>query len=306
MIPAIAVNGLKKVYVNGFSALQGIDLVIAAGDFFSLLGPNGAGKSTFIEIVASLISKTAGTVKIFGHDLDQEPLLAKSYIGLVPQEINLGAFSEPQKILVDQAGYYGVPSKIAKARAEFYLRRLDLWQKRDSRVLMLSGGMKRRLMIARALMHEPKLLILDEPTAGVDIEFRHSIWDFLRDINAKGTTIILTTHNLEEAETLCRNVALIDRGQVKEQKSMFEFLSLLRKETLIFSLATDLTQPVLLDGYPCRLIDSNTLEIDVDVDANLSDLFNALAAKDIPIRSMRNKVNRLEELFLRLTAKENK
>ncbi len=258
-----------------------IDLTVTAGDFFSLLGPNGAGKSTVIEIIASLISKTTGTVKVFGYDLDQAPCAAKACIGLVPQEINLAAFSEPQQVLINQAGYYGVASKIAKARAEMYLRRLDLWHKRKSQVLMLSGGMKRRLMIARALMHEPKLLILDEPTAGVDIELRRSIWDFLRDINAKGTTIILTTHYLEEAEILCRNVALIDKGRVKEQKTMPEFLSMLHKETFIFYLDTELAMTPQLEGYVCRLIDAKTLEIDIDVEKNLSNLFMLLSVKNI-------------------------
>lgn len=297
---ALEISGLTKVYGNGVHALKGIDLDVAEGEFCALLGPNGAGKTTAIGIITSLVNKTAGSVKIFGHDADRDSSAAKSCLGLVPQEINLNLFEKVQSIVVTQAGYYGIPRRTALERAERYLRELHLWDRRDDIARSLSGGMKRRLMIARALVHEPRLLILDEPTAGVDIEIRRSMWRFLRKINDDGTTIILTTHYLEEAENLCRHVAIIDEGRIIVDDRMSRVLRKLSVETLVFNLAEDLAGGLAVDGYEIRQVDPTTLEVDVASDRGVNDLFSALSDRGIRVISMRNKANRLEELFMRL------
>ncbi len=297
---ALSLVGLEKVYSNGVRALHGIDLEVDEGDFFALLGPNGAGKTTAIGIITSLVNKTAGRVEIFGHDIDRELELAKSMIGVVPQEINFNQFEKVFNILVNQAGYYGIPRAEARRRAEKYLRQLELWDKRDQISRNLSGGMKRRLMIARALVHEPRLLILDEPTAGVDIEIRRSMWEFVRGINQAGTTIILTTHYLEEAENLCRNIAIIDQGRIIEHSRMDRLLRKLRKASVLLSLRLPLLKAPELDGYPCRLLDGETLEVEVAGERGLSALFEQLNGLGIAVHSMRNKTNRLEELFMEL------
>ncbi|MEW5682396.1 MAG: ABC transporter ATP-binding protein [Pseudomonadota bacterium] len=296
---ALDIKGLHKVYKSGTVALSGIDLVVKQGDFFALLGPNGAGKSTTIGIISSLVNKTSGSVKVFGHDIDTELEAAKSQLGLVPQEFNFNQFETLLQIVVNQAGYYGVPKKLALERAEKYLGQLGLWEKRHARSRELSGGMKRRLMIARALMHEPKLLILDEPTAGVDIELRRSMWEFLRKINQQGVTIILTTHYLEEAEMLCRNIAIIDKGQIIENTSMKALLSKLTVETFVLDVAGDIAR-VQLDGFNWRQLDDHSLEVDVEKSQGLNPIFAQLTAQDIKVLSMRNKANRLEELFVTL------
>jgi len=300
---ALEVRGLLKGYRNGVQALRGIDLDVAEGDFFALLGPNGAGKSTLIGICTSLVTKTAGTVRVFGHDLDTELEAAKACIGVVPQEINLNQFETPETIVVNQAGFYGIPRAVARERAEKYLTALSLWDKRGKMARTLSGGMKRRLMIARALMHEPRLLILDEPTAGVDIEIRRSMWDFLRELNAGGTTIILTTHYLEEAESLCRNIAIIDRGRIAEADRMDSLLRKLHTESFVLSLRSPVQQLPSVAGYELRLLDPQTLEVEVNKDRDLNDVFARLSADGIQVVSMRNKVNRLEEIFMRLVDK---
>jgi ABC-2 type transport system ATP-binding protein len=297
---ALSVQGLTKTYGNGVQALKGIDLAVEEGDFFALLGPNGAGKTTLIGIVTSLVNKTAGTASIFGHDIDRELDRAKSCIGIVPQEINFNMFESPETIVVNQAGFYGVERSVARQRAERYLKQLQLWEKRKGMARALSGGMKRRLMIARALMHEPKLLILDEPTAGVDIEIRRSMWDFLREINRQGTTIILTTHYLEEAETLCRNIAIIDGGRIIERDRMGNLLRRLHTESFLLSLRDPLATAPRLDGFALKYVDDHTLEVEVSKDQNLNDLFGRLSAQGVEVQSMRNKVNRLEEMFMRL------
>jgi ABC-2 type transport system ATP-binding protein len=299
MEPALSIQGLQKVYKSGTKALQGIDLVVQQGDFFALLGPNGAGKSTTIGILSSLVNKTAGQVKVFGFDLDTQLEQAKSQLGLVPQEFNFNQFETVLQIVVNQAGYYGVPRQLAHERAEKYLTQLGLWEKRNARGRELSGGMKRRLMIARALMHEPKLLILDEPTAGVDIEVRRSMWDFLQHINAAGVTIILTTHYLEEAEQLCRNIAIIDKGRIVENTTMKQLLSKLTKETFVLDLAA-LPADLQLVGYSMRVLQDNSIEVDVEKSQGLNGVFAALAAQQVQVMSMRNKANRLEELFVNL------
>lgn len=299
MEPALSIQGLQKVYKSGTKALQGIDLVVQQGDFFALLGPNGAGKSTTIGILSSLVNKTAGQVKVFGFDLDTQLEQAKSQLGLVPQEFNFNQFETVLQIVVNQAGYYGVPRQLAHERAEKYLTQLGLWEKRNARGRELSGGMKRRLMIARALMHEPKLLILDEPTAGVDIEVRRSMWDFLQHINAAGVTIILTTHYLEEAEQLCRNIAIIDKGRIIENTTMKQLLSKLTKETFVLDLAA-LPADLQLAGYSMRVLQDNSIEVDVEKSQGLNGVFAALAAQQVQVMSMRNKANRLEELFVNL------
>ncbi|MDG4551050.1 MAG: ABC transporter ATP-binding protein [Candidatus Contendobacter sp.] len=301
--PALALRNLRKVYANGLEALRGIDLEVAEGEFFALLGPNGAGKSTTIGIVCSLVRKTGGEVQVFGHDMDRDLSLAKSCIGLVPQEFNFNQFEPVVEIVVNQAGYYGIPRALAHRRAETYLRQLGLWEKRREMARQLSGGMKRRLMIARALVHEPKLLILDEPTAGVDIEIRRSMWDFLRQINAQGTTIILTTHYLEEAENLCRHIAIIDRGEIIENTRMQTLLGRLHLETFVLNLRQPLAESLEIPGYPLRRIDEYTLEVDVAREQGLNALFPRLSARGIEVSSLRNKTNRLEELFLRLVDK---
>jgi len=297
---ALAVKGLTKTYKNGVKALKGIDLEVEEGDFFALLGPNGAGKTTLIGIVTSLVNKTAGKVDVFGHDLDAELARAKSCIGIVPQEINFNMFETPETIVVNQAGFYGVDRHVARERAEKYLKQLQLWDKRKGIARALSGGMKRRLMIARALMHDPKLLILDEPTAGVDIEIRRSMWDFLRGINQQGTTIILTTHYLEEAENLCRNIAIIDKGEVILRDRMANLLRKLHVESFVFMLRNPVTTLPSLPGYAAKLVDDHTLELEVSKEQSLNDIFAQLAAQGIEVISMRNKVNRLEEMFMRL------
>jgi ABC-2 type transport system ATP-binding protein len=297
---ALSAKGLIKTYKNGVQALKGIDLDVEEGDFFALLGPNGAGKTTLIGIVTSLVNKTAGQVSVFEHDIDRELDRAKSCIGIVPQEINFNMFESPETIVVNQAGFYGVERGLARQRAEKYLKQLQLWEKRKTMARALSGGMKRRLMIARALMHEPKLLILDEPTAGVDIEIRRSMWEFLREINAQGTTIILTTHYLEEAESLCRNIAIIDGGRIIVRDRMSNLLRKLQTESFVFTLRNPVAQAPALDGYRATLVDDHTLEIEITKDQNLNDIFARLSAQGVDVLSMRNKVNRLEEMFMRL------
>jgi ABC-2 type transport system ATP-binding protein len=297
---ALVLRQLTKTYKNGIKALKGIDLDVAEGDFFALLGPNGAGKTTVIGIVTSLVNKTSGVVEVFGHDIDRELEVAKSCIGVVPQEINFNMFETLFTIVVNQAGFYGIARPLAKQRAEKYLKQLQLWERRHSIARALSGGMKRRLMIARALMHEPKLLILDEPTAGVDIEIRRSMWDFLRNINEQGTTIILTTHYLEEAENLCRNVAIIEGGRIIERDSMVNVLRKLQTEVFVFNLSASRTLPPQMPGFKTSLSDDHTLEIEVSKGQTLNDIFAQLSSQGIQVNSMRNKVNRLEELFIRL------
>ena len=302
-VPALAILDLKKTYANGLEAVRGIDLDIAEGEFFALLGPNGAGKSTTIGIVCSLVRKTGGSVRVFGRDIDTELTAAKRCIGLVPQEFNFNQFEPVAEIVVNQAGYYGIPRDLAFRRAETYLKQLGLWEKRREMARQLSGGMKRRLMIARALVHEPRLLILDEPTAGVDIEIRRSMWEFLREINARGTTIILTTHYLEEAESLCRHVAIIDRGLIAQNARMSALLGQLRVETFVLNLRRPLTELPDVSGYALRRVEASTLEADVSKDRGLNDLFRQLSARGIEVSSLRNKANRLEELFIRLVDK---
>ncbi len=302
-VPALAIRDLRKTYANGLQAVRGIDLDIAEGEFFALLGPNGAGKSTAIGIVCSLVRKTGGSVRVFGHDIDTDLTAAKRCIGLVPQEFNFSQFEPVVEIVVNQAGYYGIPRALAQRRAETYLKQLGLWEKRREMARQLSGGMKRRLMIARALVHEPKLLILDEPTAGVDIEIRRSMWEFLREINGRGTTIILTTHYLEEAESLCRHVAIIDEGLIVESGQMGALLGRLNVETFVLNLRYPLAELPDVSGYTLRRVDASTLEADVSKDRGLNDLFQQLSAHGIVILSLRNKVNRLEELFIRLVDK---
>jgi ABC-2 type transport system ATP-binding protein len=297
---ALVLRRLTKIYKNGIHALKGIDLDVAEGDFFALLGPNGAGKTTVIGIVTSLVNKTSGTVEVFGYDLDRQLELAKSCIGVVPQEINFNMFETLFTIVVNQAGFYGIPRRLAKQRAEKYLKQLQLWDRRNSIARALSGGMKRRLMIARALMHEPRLLILDEPSAGVDIEIRRSMWEFLRNINAEGTTIILTTHYLEEAENLCRNIAIIEGGRIIERDTMPNVLRKLQAETFVLNLSEPRREPPLLPGYKSALTDDHTLEVEVSKGQSLNDIFAQLSSQGFRINSMRNKVNRLEELFMRL------
>jgi ABC-2 type transport system ATP-binding protein len=297
---ALVLRQLTKIYKNGIQALKAIDLEVDEGDFFALLGPNGAGKTTIIGITTSLVNKTSGQVEVFGHDIDKELEAAKSCIGLVPQEINFNMFETPFTIVVNQAGFYGIPRGLAKMRAEKYLKQLQLWDRRNSIARSLSGGMKRRLMIARALMHEPKLLILDEPTAGVDIEIRRSMWEFLRNINEQGTTIILTTHYLEEAENLCRNIAIIEGGNIIERDSMTNVLRKLQTEVFVFNLRDARTTPPTLSGFTALLSDDHTLEIEMSKSQSLNDIFAQLSAQGIVVNSMRNKVNRLEELFIRL------
>lgn len=296
---ALDIQQLRKTYRGGLEALKGIDLAVQEGDFYALLGPNGAGKSTTIGIISSLVNKTSGTVKIFGYDLDKQLELAKAQIGLVPQEFNFSQFEKVQQIVVQEAGFYGVPRRVALERAEEYLTALDLWGKRDHAARTLSGGMKRRLMIARALMHRPRLLILDEPTAGVDIEIRRSMWQFLQDLNRQGVTIILTTHYLEEAEMLCRNIGIINHGEIIENTSMRALLSKLQKETVIL----DLDKPaasVVLKGYDYRAVSEQSLEVDISKESGLNPVFLQLQEQQINVWSMRNKSNRLEELFVSL------
>ncbi|BEE06160.1 MULTISPECIES: ABC transporter ATP-binding protein [Aeromonas] len=302
---ALEISGLKKTYQGGVEALKGIDLTVRQGDFFALLGPNGAGKSTTIGVISSLVNKSAGKVKVFGYDIDSDLELAKAQLGLVPQEFNFSQFEKVIQIVTHQAGFYGVPKAEAKIRAEKYLRQLDLWEKRDMPARTLSGGMKRRLMIARALMHEPKLLILDEPTAGVDIEIRRSMWTFLKDLNEQGVTIILTTHYLEEAEMLCRNIGIIDKGRLIENTSMKNLLGKLGRETFLLDLAPGSAVPEVPE-FNGRMPDERTLEVDLDKSQSLNSLFEQLSKQQVQVVSMRNKANRLEELFVNLVEEGRK
>lgn len=302
MTQALSIVNLQKSYKSGTLALKGISLDVQQGDFFALLGPNGAGKSTTIGIISALVNKSSGQVRVFGIDLDNDLEGAKSQLGLVPQEFNFNQFETVLQIVVNQAGYYGVPRTLAYQRAEKYLTALGLWEKRQARARELSGGMKRRLMIARALVHEPKLLILDEPTAGVDIELRRSMWEFLKEINASGITIILTTHYLEEAEMLCRNIAIIDKGQIIEHTSMKALLAKLNKETFVLDV-TAVPTGFQLEGFQWRSLDEHTLEVDVEKNQGLNAVFAQLSAQQVQVMSMRNKANRLEELFVSLIEK---
>jgi len=300
MTEALRIEQLAKRYDNGQEALKGIDLTVQQGDFFALLGPNGAGKSTTIGIICSLVNKTAGKVQVFGVDIDRDFAGAKKFIGVVPQEFNFNVFEKVEDIVVTQGGYYGMPRALARERAEKYLKQLGLWDKRRNTARMLSGGMKRRLMIARALVHEPRLLILDEPTAGVDIEMRRSMWDFIRDINRAGTTIILTTHYLEEAESLCRNIAIIDQGRIVENTSMRALLKQLHREVFILDSVDILPVDLTVANFTIERMDDHCLEAVVEKGQNLVDLFARLGEQGIVIGSMRNRANRLEELFVRL------
>ena len=308
MTCALEIKGLHKSYGDGFKALKGIDLHVNEGDFFALLGPNGAGKSTTLGIVSSLVNKSGGTVKVFGHDIDTDLAGAKLNLGVVPQEFNFNQFEKVFDIVTTQAGYYGIPFKQSRVSAEKYLKKLGLWDKRNTPARMLSGGMKRRLMIARALVHEPRLLILDEPTAGVDIELRRSMWQFLEEMNRQGTTIILTTHYLEEAEALCRNIAIIDHGEIIRHTSKRELLQQLSVETFVLDTEQELPAAPELEGYRCMLNGEGALEVDVTKGQGLNPLFVELEKQGIKVLSMRTKANRLEELFVRMVednAREN-
>jgi len=300
---ALEVKNLKKTYANGVEALKGISLNVEEGDFFAFLGPNGAGKSTLIGIISSLVNASSGEVNIFGTSVQKNRSLAMSYIGLVPQELNFNQFEKPLEIIVNQAGYYGIKRKEALERAEKYLRQLQLWDKHDVPSRMLSGGMKRRLMIARAMINQPRLLILDEPTAGVDIEIRRSMWEFIRGINEKGTTVILTTHYLEEAEELCRNIAIIDHGEIVRNTDMKSLLSTLEIETFVLDLRDPISELPVIEGLEFKLRDETTLEVSLPKQRSLNALFAALDGTGLQVESMRNKSNRLEELFLRLVEK---
>ena len=298
---ALEIKNLIKTYATGVQAVKGIDLTVEQGDFYALLGHNGAGKSTTIGIISSLVNKTSGSVKVFGYDLDAQKTQLKQQIGLVPQEFNFNQFEKVVDVLIQQAGFYGIPLKEAKVRAEIWLKKLDLWEKRTHLTRELSGGMKRRVMIARALMHNPKLLILDEPTAGVDIELRRSLWDFLRELNQQGTTIILTTHYLEEAENLCRNIGIIQHGKLIENTSMKSLLAKLETEIFVLDLQNmPQNRPLVIEHYPHKLLDENTLEVEVQRAQGLTNLFTQLTAQNVEVLSMRNKSNRLEELFLKM------
>ncbi len=300
MTKALSIRGLKKTYDNGFTALKGIDLDVEQGDFFALLGPNGAGKSTTLGIVSTLVNKTAGEVEIFGHNISSDAVNAKKMLGVVPQEFNFNQFEKVRDIIITQGGYYGMPAAEAAERCDHYLKALGLWEKRNDVSRMLSGGMKRRLMIARALIHQPRLLILDEPTAGVDIELRRSMWEFLTRINAEGTTIILTTHYLEEAESLCRNIAIIDRGEIRANTSKRELLAQLSSETFVLDVMPPLTEVPAVNGYALELKGDHNLVVEVEKSQGLNGLFKQLDQLGIQVVSMRNKSNRLEELFVRL------
>jgi ABC-2 type transport system ATP-binding protein len=300
---ALQVDNLTKTYANGVEALKGISLGVEEGDFFALLGPNGAGKSTLIGIISSLVNASSGDVNVFGTSVQNQRSKAMSFIGLVPQELNFNQFEKPIEIIVNQAGYYGINRKLAHERAEKYLRQLQLWDKHDKPSRMLSGGMKRRLMIARAMVNEPRLLILDEPTAGVDIEIRRSMWEFIRGINASGTTVILTTHYLEEAEELCRNIAIIDHGRIIQDTDMKSLLATLDVETVVLDVREPLAAAPVVEGMEIVLRDENTLEATFPKQKSLNNLFSELDRSGVRVLSMRNKANRLEELFLRLVDK---
>lgn len=295
---ALEIKDLVKQYPTGVQAVRGINLTVRQGDFYALLGHNGAGKSTTIGIISSLVNKTSGTVKVFGYDLDTQKTALKRQIGLVPQEFNFNQFELVMNILIDQAGYYGIPKKEALIQAEKWLKKLELWDKRYHKIRELSGGMKRRVMIARALMHDPKLLILDEPTAGVDIELRRTMWDFLRELNQQGTTIILTTHYLEEAELLCRHIGIIQHGKLIENTSMKELLSKLKTETFVLDLAHSV--PLAITDYPIKWLDDTTIEVEVKREQGITSLFKTLSEQGAEVLSMRNKSNRLEELFMKM------
>ena len=301
---ALSIKNLTKTYANGNRALKGIDLAVEEGDFYALLGPNGAGKTTAIGIISSLVNKSGGHVEIFGHDIDIEIEAAKACIGIVPQEINLNLWEKVGNIVSNQAGYYGIGGKLARERVEKYLRALRLWDRRNDIARSLSGGMKRRLMIARALVHEPRLLILDEPTAGVDIEIRRSMWEFLREINDAGTTIILTTHYLEEAESLCRNIAIIDEGRIIEDARMSDILRRLQREVFVLSIDGELQAAPQLDGFVTRLRDDGELEVEKGRGTAINDMFAQLQAQGIRVASLRNKANRLEEMFMHLVERK--
>jgi ABC-2 type transport system ATP-binding protein len=303
---ALSIHNLTKVYSTGVAALKGINLQVEEGDFFALLGQNGAGKSTTIGIICSLINKTSGEISVFGHDTDTARPQAKSLIGVAPQEMNFSLFEKISNILIDQAGYYGIPRSIAIKRMEKYLKKMGIWEKRDQPAFRLSSGMKRRLLIARALMNEPKLLILDEPTAGVDIELRHTLWHFLTELNNNGTTIILTTHYLEEAEQLCKNVAIIDHGEIIENANMKSLINQLHMQTLLLDTERPLLQLPTLDDYHLRLIDETTLEVEIHRGQTINELLHLLTQENISIMGMRNKTNRLEELFIHLVSTTEK
>ncbi|MBT9098104.1 ABC transporter ATP-binding protein [Methylovulum psychrotolerans] len=302
---ALSIRNLKKTYGNGFQALKGIDLDVEAGDFFALLGPNGAGKSTAIGIISSLVNASSGSVSIFGHDLEKERSQAKSCIGLVPQEINFNQFDTVQSILLNQAGYYGTPRKLALQRTEQCLKQMDLWDKRDTVSRRLSGGMKRRVMIARAMVHAPKLLILDEPTAGVDIEIRRSMWKMMEEVNQQGTTIILTTHYLEEAESLCRNIAIIDQGHIVEHSDMKSLLARLNVDHFVLDLAEPMAAAPVLAGFKAEWVSEKVLEVAVPKESGLNELFRQLSEQQIQVLSLKNKTNRLEQLFMDLVDAKN-
>ncbi|WP_428820706.1 ABC transporter ATP-binding protein [Microbulbifer sp. MCCC 1A16149] len=306
MTAALSIRNLEKTYDNGFQALKGISFDVQPGDFFALLGPNGAGKSTTIGILCSLVRKTAGEVSIFGIDIDKDFPKAKQMLGVVPQEFNFSQFEKVFDIVCTQGGFYGMPRSLAEERTEKYLRKLGLWDKRNTQARMLSGGMKRRLMIARALIHEPRLLILDEPTAGVDIELRRSMWEFLQEINKQGTTIILTTHYLEEAESLCRNIAIIDQGDIVENTSIKSLIKTLSREVFILDVRESLGEAPDFGEFDGRLVDEHSLEVTVEKGQSLSDLFTLLSAQNIAVTSMRNRANRLEELFVSLLTENKK
>ena len=297
---ALSIRNLRKTYSNGFTALKGIDLEVESGDFFALLGPNGAGKSTAIGIISSLVNKTSGSVSIFGHDLNKDQAKAKSCIGLVPQEINFNQFETVKNIVLNQAGYYGIPRKQAIKNTEKCLKQMSLWDKRDAVSRRLSGGMKRRVMIARALVHSPRLLILDEPTAGVDIEIRRSMWEMMEEVNKQGTTIILTTHYLEEAESLCRNIAIINDGLIVEKSGMADLLTRIKKDHFVLDLAKAIVDLPIIEGYELELAESKILNVTVPKGRSLNPLFQQLTAQDIDVLSLKNKTNRLEQLFMDL------
>ncbi|MDR3478217.1 MAG: ABC transporter ATP-binding protein [Gammaproteobacteria bacterium] len=303
---ALSVKNLSKKYANGQVALKGIDLEVSEGDFFALLGQNGAGKSTTIGIISSLINKTAGQITVFGHDMDTHLDAAKLCLGVVPQEMNFNPFEKIADVVINQAGYYGIPRKIAEKRMEHYFKKLGIWEKHKQAGLRLSGGMKRRLLIARALINQPKLLILDEPTAGVDIELRHMLWQYLRELNEQGTTIILTTHYLEEAEHLCKNVAIIDHGEIIENTNMKELIARLDSQTMILDLDKPPISHLMLPDYHARMVDETTMEIKIHKTQSLNILFNELTQKGFNVTGIRNKTNRLEELFMELIAANKK
>ncbi|WP_102134626.1 ABC transporter ATP-binding protein [Candidatus Berkiella aquae] len=304
MMKALNIRNLQKIYDNGTQALKGIDLEVAEGDFFGLLGPNGAGKSTTIGIISSLVVKTAGQIEIFGHDLDKDTTVAKRLLGLVPQEFNFNVFEKCIDILTNQAGYYGIEYAKAKERAEYYLKRLGLWDKAYDPARTLSGGLKRRLMIARGLIHDPKILILDEPTAGVDIELRRTLWAFLKELNEKGITIILTTHYLEEAESLCKQIAIINHGELIENTSIKRLIATLHRETLVLDLKEPIATLPQLSGFEFVQNDNVTLEVSFSKESSINHLFTALSQLGIEVTSLRNKTNRLEELFLNLVTQK--